>query len=538
MGLPARNTPFPLPNSSAILDQMELWASWWAGDTGALRDAYQEQSNDHDRSPGLRGLLRRMWWGRVPGPGTIGRNRDAQMHVPVAADIAQGSADLLYAEPPALILPDEAQFEATTSRLQTYVDDGLHDTLASGAEAGAVFGGRFHRVTWDGRVFADRPFLTTVHADRAWPEFAWGRLVAVTFWTDYGDAGTSLGGLRYRHIERHELDPEGNGIVLHGLYLGPADNLGEPVDLTRIPATERLADQVNEDGVLDAPRTPGLMVEYFPNRTPQRLWRNHPIGQFLGRSDFDQTEPLMDALDETVASWMRDIRLGKARIVAPESAMESAGPGSPLSLDLDREVFATINTFTRGDATSSRGLPLEAIQFALRVVEHERTARFFANEIVQRSGYSVRQFQDPAPGETNKTAAEVHAEQGLSRRTRSRKMRLEEPRLARLVEKMLSVDVALGRANGVLPVRPGVEFTDSVQDSPLALGQTLQALRGARAASTETLVRMLHPDWGGEDVMGEVAQIMAEEGAPADPSLLRVRPDGTEVPNVEGPDEG
>ena len=47
----------------------------------------------------------------------------------------------------------------------------------------------------------------------------------------------------------------------------------------------------------------------------------------LAARTFDQLEPLFDALDEVYASWMRDIRLGKARILAGRNSLQDNGLG-------------------------------------------------------------------------------------------------------------------------------------------------------------------------------------------------------------------
>ena len=49
--------------------------------------------------------------------------------------------------------------------------------------------------------------------------------------------------------------------------------------------------------------------------------------------------------------------------------------------------------------------------------------------------------------------------------------------------------------------------------TPQEVAQTLTLLRTAEAASTETMVRMLHVDWADEAVQAEVARIQAERGA-------------------------
>lgn len=74
------------------------------------------------------------------------------------------------------------------------------------------------------RTAAGKPFLTTVDADAAWPEFRWRRLVGVTFWRLVDTNGQTA----RRHLERHELDPTGNGIVLQALYEARATTSAEP----------------------------------------------------------------------------------------------------------------------------------------------------------------------------------------------------------------------------------------------------------------------------------------------------------------------
>ena len=62
------------------------------------------------------------------------------------------------------------------------IDDGTHSTLIEAAETCAALGGVFLRVVWDTDI-QDRPWIDLVPPDAAVPEFKYGRLVAVTFWT-------------------------------------------------------------------------------------------------------------------------------------------------------------------------------------------------------------------------------------------------------------------------------------------------------------------------------------------------------------------
>src|SRR5690606_25518625 len=116
-----------------------------------------------------------------------------QTHVPLPADIARTSADLLFSEPPDLIVDDKT----TQARLEEVLSDHLYATLTGAAEQAAALGGVYLRVTWDTTV-ADSAFITAVPADEAWPEFAWGRLRAVTFWHVVAEDNTAV----WRHRDR------------------------------------------------------------------------------------------------------------------------------------------------------------------------------------------------------------------------------------------------------------------------------------------------------------------------------------------------
>lgn len=516
MPLPANATPWPPKDIAPITDRMAEWSAWYSGDPSVLRSVYQQVTDAPTNRPsqyrgGIVGAAARFWWGR-PIPGTS--QRVDQLHVPIAADLCQASADLLYAEPPTLTIEAGGP---TQDRVNLYLERGLHTTLAEGAEIGAALGGRYQRVTWDPAML-DAPFLTTVHADAAWPQFRWDRLVAVTFWRVLARDGQQV----WRHLERHELDAQGNGVVLHGLYVGTGTDLGRAMPLVEHEATRGLV--VDADGALVGPRTPGLCVEYIPNQRPQRRWRDHPVGASLGRSDLDGVEGLMDALDEVYSSWMRDVRVAKARIHVPESMLESTGPGQGAGFDLDRDVYVGLNALPSRDLGSG-GLPIVAQQFAIRFAEHQATAQQLIEDILRSAGYAAATFGEGPEGAP--TAAEVISRERRSYLTRDRKIRHEKPAVARLVAKMLTVDAAVFGTRGLTADLPAVAFGDSVQDSVMSLAQTAQALRGARAASTETLVRMVHPDWDGGQVGQEVGRIMAEDTL-ADP--MAAVPAGMETP--------
>ncbi|MFE6103193.1 phage portal protein [Streptomyces laurentii] len=491
MPLPTSDATWPPPYLGPALDSMHTWDTWWSGDVDRLERLYGGRSGgapDPKRlqySSGVVGRIARWWWGTPTAPG----ERRTKLHVPIAGDLCSGSADLLFSEPPRFTVDDDA----TQVRLGALVDDGMLATLQTAAEVGAALGGIYLRPVYDTDI-ADRPWVVAEHADRAIPEFVWGRLSAVTFWQVVREDDGQV----WRWLQRHEP-----GRILHGLYQGTADNLGRPVPLEDSDATAGFAPLVDEDGAI-ATGYDRLDVVFIPNQATRR-WRSAPRLQHLGRSDLDGVEPLMDSLDETYSSWMRDIRLGKGRLIVPDSYLQSNGPGRGASWNPDQEAFAGVNTLTRGDG----GMALTVAQFAIRVQEHRDTAEDLVNQILRSAGYSGQTFG--IGGDVAVTATEVTARERRSMTTRGRKILRWRPALAQLVEALLAVDQqAFG--GSIKPQRPTVEFGDSVQEDPLTLANTSDVLRRAQAASTDTLVRMVHPEWDDAQVAAEVQRIQVEAG--------------------------
>lgn len=503
--LPNNNTPWPPRQLRDVSAKMAEWSAWYGGDHDRLIAAYGgNRPVSFHRSQyagGVVGAAARFWWG--PPNDTVGEADRIRLHIPVAADICQASSDLLFADPPNINSADEL----TSKRLQDYLDDGLVTRLAKAAELVAALGGGYLRTSWD-RTVSPFPFTTTIDADAAYPEFTWGLLSALTAWWKWSDGSTV-----YRQLERHTTDANGIGIVEHALYQGNGEDLGRRVPLDQQQRTAGLALLVDANSRIST-RSPGLAVTYVPN-LPTRRWRDDPIGAHLGRSDLDGIEPLMDALDRTYSSWMRDIDLGKGRVIVPDWMLDVRKPGQGVTFDLDREVFTGV-----GAAPNTDRFDLQVVQFSIRVQEHKETAQQLMEDILRSAGYSAQTFGEDDTGGAA-TATEITSRERRSTKTRARKIREWKPAVAEHVRKLLAVDAAVFGArvttDGLL-----VQFADSAQDSPLELATTAEMLKRAGAASIQTLVAMVHPNWDQADVDTEATRIVAESGVGplSDPAAL------------------
>ncbi|MFA9432933.1 capsid protein [Egicoccus sp. AB-alg2] len=482
--------------------------AWFSGDVDRLRNFYGTTgTGTSSHLPGFAGGApgKVRFWPRRAADRAPNRT---QIHVPIAADIASTSADLLFSEQLRFPIPGAADggnraASVTQDRLDVLVDEGgILTSLIEAAEVCSALGGVYIRAVWDDRDRLPMPTLTVVHADAAFPEWRWGRLSTVTFWTVLLDENGKV----WRHLERHEP-----GVILHGLYVGERDTLGKREAMSAHPHTEALLDgddrTYDESTKILTVELPDslrneLTVRYVPNVRPNRRHRH----TLHGRSDYDGTYSLMDALDETWSSWMRDLRLGQARVVVSQDALTPKGRGKGATLDIDQEVFTGLDMEPTVD-----GKPMiEQIQFAIRTKDHADTAFALVERIVSTAGYSPQSFGLHIEGRAESGSA-LRIREGKTLRTGGRKQRYWTPETVDLLEVLLVLDRDV-YGSPVEPDRPAIRWGDSLVDDPQEQATTVEMLRRAQAASIRTRVQMVQPELEGQALEDEVARIQAEEG--------------------------
>lgn len=485
------------------------WDAWYDGSADKLRNVYRwRDSNGQSLPPsqraragqyagGIMGTISRWLWGSPPPAGT----RDGRIHIPLPADLARTAADLIFSEPPDIT----SENTAVKERLEQLEEDGLHTLLLHAAEVASAFGDVYIRPVRDPEIYKDRAFLATVHADGAIPVIRWGHLVEVTFWSVLASDGSKV----VRLLEHHEV-VNGAGRIVHAVYEGTHDKLGRPVPLTDYTASAHLADLVDEDGAEET-KLDRLDVVRIANAGPQREWRTIAGLKYLGRSDFDGNEPIFDQIDETWTSWMRDVRLAKARIVVPEYMLQSAGRGNGATFDADREVWAAVNAI--GKQEQALGQQLSAHQFEIRWEAHKQTADNLVEQALRHAGLSAQTLGGD-DGASAQTATEVQARERMSFTTRGNRISgAWRPGIAQAVELLLEYEQAWGLAAAVEPEKPNVEFGDSVSEGPETVARVIQLLDAATAISLETKIRMRSPELDDTQVREEIARIREDQRA-------------------------
>lgn len=517
----------PAPFGDIAAQTYEEIQAWWTGTPESLDGFYRGHNLGQASGPivkawqyngGFTGWVARKFWGDPPPA----NSKQTRLHLPLAADIIETSSTLLFGEPLAFAFPGkkvkaedgttstkETQSSQSSSRLDKIMNnDAVHSSFLLGGQLQSAFGGVYGRIVVDKEV-SDWPWFDFVDADRAVPEFRWGKLHAVTFWTVL-ESGEDQGSAWWRHLERHEA-----GKVLHGLYKGEKDRLGSLQPLNDHPVTARLI-----PGLVNGNEIPTgidkLAVDYIPNATLNPPWRNIPALRDLGHPDLTaDVLGILDALDETHTSLMRDVRLAKARLVVTEAMLTDNGPGRGTSANLDREVYEAVH----GDPNNPI---ISAHQFEIRVDEHIRVGDDLMSKAIRKAGYSPWSFGIGDDGGAM-TATEVEAKAARSFETRKAKSRYWLAFHQKMIPRLLAIDAHHFPGEGSKADIEEIEVTwpPAVKDTDLVRAQTVQAWEAAKAVSLETKVRYLHSDWDEDRILEEIEKIEGETPEPpADPFAI------------------
>lgn len=465
--LPAENSLVIPKEWRKVFELYAEHAAWYSGDPETIA------ANQSGRVP-------RMWSKQVQN------ERRTMIHVPIAGDVSALSASLLFGEAPKVRFENE-QTQKRWEEISDQTD--VQNRLLEAAETCSGLGGIYLKV--DYILGFKYPILSIAQADNAIPDFTHGILTGVTFFKELPN--TTDDRKVYRLVERHEVNDKGKAQVEYGLYVGDERSYGNQIPLQSRPDTADLPELFTY-GAID-----GLAVRYIPNIKPHRRFRGYNIG----RSDYDGLEGLFDSLDEVYSSWMRDLRLAKARIIVPEEWLKKDDNG--LYFDTEEEVFTALDIDPMNQSNGA-----QAEQFAIRATEHHQTALELMKQIITLAGYSIQDFGMEIDGQAESgTALNIRRQKSLS--TQAKKAGYWKAALEDIIEIMMIIDATIIKG-GATPERPSVEMQDGAIIDMNQVADTLVKLNQAQAVSIETAVSIAHPDWEQDQIDEEVNRIMSERG--------------------------
>ena len=462
--------------------KMKEYSAWYSGEAEVLADFYfkNELQNYLKLNYGTKNSNR--FWARQ-----IKNKAAFFLHVPVAGDIAETSSTFLFGESPVIRFKSDSEEmkEAQDELDKMLTKSGFFRKIVEAAEVASAIGGVFIKVAWDSEL-SENPIPVIAQCEQAFPTFKFGQLVKVTLVYEVSNDGSTV----YRLAETIE-----KGKITNELYKGSADNLGNLTNLKECDATADLQETVDTADV--------MTCVYVPNLLPNKLNRQSP----MGRSDYQGIETLMDALDETFTAWMVDIQIARGRIHVPSGYLKQIGEDGKKEYNIDLMAYEELDV----DPTSMTK-PVEATQFAIRSEEYEKTCLNLLDRIITSAGYSPQSFGLNIAGRAESgTALNVRERKTFG--TTSKKQSYWEDALKKLVGAMCAIKNAFlgGKFNNDLDVN--IAFIDSVSNNITEVSNSVKTLADAKAISTETKIRMVHPEWTDQQVQEEVERIMNDESA-------------------------
>lgn len=497
---------WPIKNLHTI--KMREHSCWYSGEPALLADFYYV--NELGSLLGTSASLsnkRNTFWGRM-----IKNNVEFCVHVPIASDIAETSASFLFGESPIIKVnlqqkdvSDVASDNPNQLKAQETVDVMLNKVnffqkICEGAETASAIGGCYIKIVWDSEV-CEYPIPLIVQADHALPEFKFGFLERVTFPYEYKE-----GNKVFRLMEVYE-----KGKITNTLYQGSDNNLGNEVPLDSCEYTKGLEPEVTFD--ID-----DILVRYVPNMLPNRLDRPSR----LGRSDLQGLESLMDSLDETFSSWMREVQLARGKIHIPEDYLGVNDDGDA-RFNIDKDIYVKLDV----DPTNTQSSVITATQFVIHANELETTVLNLMDRIITSAGYSPQSFGLNIQGRAESgTALDIRERKSFA--TTNKKKHYWDQPLKDTIKNMclLYVSELGGQLDANIDI--DIAFADGITNNIQMLSTSVKMLSDAQAISTDTKVRMIHPEWSESQIAEEVAKIL-DEGL----SNMMYPPDGFENPDIE-----
>ena len=463
---PVFNPDMKFPLGGLQYSKMKEYAVWYAGEPDLLANYYIYVKNRNIFNTTYQ-VDSNSFWARQKNENVT----TSVVHVPVASSMSELSSDLLFGEAPTIRLTEafkkDASKEAIDSQevLKVLLDESQFEVrLVEGAECGSAIGGVYLKVAVDPDIL-QYPFCVIEQPDNALPTFRFGRLYEVTFvnlvFVDNKDTTGSTKNDYYRLMETYTID----GQILYALHKGTVDKLGDEVDLNALELTE---DLVNKSTGYK-----GILVQYVPNMLPNRLDRD----SCYGRSDYQGLESLMQVLDETYSAWMRDIVLSKGKVLVPTAYLESvAGDDSSvkeLKYDVDKAFYAQLNV----DPMDTK-FKMEAVQFAIRADDFEKTCLNLIERIVSSAGYSPQSFGLNISGRVESGEA-LNVREKKSYAKKSKKEKYWKPAIQGIIKALVHVYNTEFKTSGtIIESSITAEFSDGLTND---IGETSSAIKSISA---------------------------------------------------------
>lgn len=263
---------------------------------------------------------------------------------------------------------------------------------------------------------------------------------------------TTKGDRKYTHLEWHLWEGK-TYVVRNELYesTGLDNELGIKVPITKLYPD--LEEEVRIEGLERS-----LFVYIKPNSA-----NNVDLDSPLGISIFANSLDTMRALDVAFDSFEREFRLGKKRILVPDTAIRvitDPNTGKQVRyFDANDEVY---QAFKFGDESEDY---IKDLSVELRVDEHIAAINSLLNLFAMQIGFSAGSFS--FDGQSMKTATEVVSENSKTFRTKQSHETIIEEGIIEMIDIIVDLAVLYNLFSKPAKYEVSVMFDDSVAEDKM-----------------------------------------------------------------------
>lgn len=404
--------------SDTMYNHIQVWLSLYKGHLGRYKD-----EPFHD-----------IKYMTLNGP-----KKRRMLSLGMAKVVSQEMANLVFNEKCSISIDDKEYHENIINVLD---DNGFYDKFQSHLEYMFATGGMVIKVYSDLKNIK----LSFVHADAFIPLSDDGKNIREGIFVNESTKGKYYYTLLEFHVWENDIYTIKNELYKSetkaelGIKVSLSEMYGELKEVISIPGLIR-----------------PLFVYFKPNSA-----NNVDLYSLLGVSIFSNSLDTLKTIDTIYDSYQREFRLGKKKIIVPETAVK-AGVDLDGNLrrhfDADNEVYEAFNI--GGDDENTKGSIVD-ISPDLRVEEHIAGINNNLNILASQTGFSAGAFSFDSAG--LKTATEVVSENSKTYRTRNGHITMIEEGLKDLIQIIGDVAVLYELFQAPDEYEVSISFDDSIAE--------------------------------------------------------------------------
>src|SRR5690625_5149464 len=266
--------------------------------------------------------------------------------------------------------------------------------------------------------------------------------------------------------------------------------------------------------IVGMPKIKKPIFVYFKPNTANNFDTQSPLGISL----YANALAVMKSIDTAFDSFHREFRLGKKRIIVPESMIKTVP--DPHTGKLHRYFDATDETYESFNTGNMDDAKIHDISVELRVDEHISAINALLNIFAMQTGFSSGTFT--FDGESMKTATEVISEQSKTFKSKQSHEIIIEAGLCELIESILAIAETYELFASKDELEISIAFDDSIaEDKAAEINKQVQLVQAELQSKKRAIMKIFGvTDDEAMEIIAEIAEEQKMTAPEVDDSVL------------------